>query len=437
MGASRLRTLTTVFFAVAVSIALLCGQAVGVGGLRPSVTLVNTVIGVGGRSDAVSERLPAKLSNTIVPAGHAYIGTEYPASLKPDHSVRIGMPVLHQHLATTSGTVLVAGYSLGALLVEQLKRDVAESPQPPSPLDLSFLQVGTPFIPNGGIFGRFPGIAIPYIVSPMGPAQPTQYNTTYAVNEYDPWADFPAYFNPVALLNAVLGHEYAHIDKYYDQVDPTGEANHVKVVQNSADGFDTYILVPTSRLPLLGPLRDIAHHLGLTPVAERLLGLVEPLLRVIVDMGYTDRLNLNPEVHTPFSLITPPHKIIEALNAVPAAVREGLENFLGIKPAPVAPPVSPLATAATQSATEPEADPEPETDIETDDELASDDEASTADGPETPPTITKTPGGPVITLRDAPRNAFGGARTGPKTAQSPARSASSGQDGRERGAEAA
>lgn len=428
MAGSRPRTLATALSAVVISIALVCGQSIGVSGFHPLVGLVNTVIGVGGSSDPLSERVPAKLNNTIVPPGDTYIGTEYPASLNLDRSVRIGMPVLHQNLVTTSGKVLVAGYSLGALLVEQLERDVAASDDPPSPLDLSFLQIATPFVPNGGIFARFPGIAIPNVVSPMGPGQPTQYDTTYVVNEYDLWGDFPAFFNPVAILNAVLGHKYAHVDNWYDAADPTDPANHVKVVTNPAGGTDTYILVPASRLPLLGPLRDIAYHLGVSAGAERLFGLVEPLLRVIVDMGYTDRLNLNPEVRTPFSLITPPHKIIEALNAVPGAVREGLENLLGIKRAAAAPPVSPPATAAaTQSAA---AAPEAEA------EDTGADETSSQDDIGTPRTVRPAPG-PVVTLRDSPRSAFGGNRTGPRTAQAPARSANSAQDSRDGGAEAA
>lgn len=436
MAGSRFRTLTTALFAVVVSIALVCGQAIGVSGFRPLVGLVSTVIGIGGSSDPLSERLPAKLSNTVVPVGDSYIATEYPASLNLDRSLRVGMPVLHQNLLTTSGKVLVAGYSLGALLVEQLKRDVVASANPPEQ-DISFLQIATPFVPNGGIFGRFPGLSIPNVVSAMGPGQPSQYNTTYIVNEYDLWGDFPAYFNPVAILNAVLGHEYAHVDKWYDAVDPTDPANHVKTVTDLVTGgTDTYILVPASRLPLLGPLRDIAYHLGVSVPAERLLGLVEPLLRVIIDMGYTDRLNLNPEVRTPFSLFTPPHKIIEALNAVPGAVREGLENLLGVKRPPVAPAMAPAATGAatTQTATS-ATTPEPDVDVETTlgDEASSDDD----DELETSPTVKKSPGAPVVTLRDGPRSAFGGNRTGPKTAQSPARSEKSGQDSRDRGAAAA
>jgi len=430
MTGARHRALSATLLAVAVTIALVGGQALGSGGWRPVVALVNTVIGVGGSSDPLSERVPVKLNQTAVPPGYSYIGVEYPASLNLDRSVRVGMPVLHQQLATTSGTVLVAGYSLGALLVEQLKRDVAAADDPPSPLDLSFLQIATPFVPNGGIFARFPGIAIPNVVSAMGPGQPSQYDTTYIVNEYDLWGDFPAYFNPVAILNAVLGHKYAHVDNWYDAADPTDADNLVKSVTDPVSGgTETYILVPASRLPLLGPLRDIAYHLGVSGPAERLLGLVEPLLRVIVDMGYTDRLNLNPEVRTPFSLITPPRKIIEALNAVPGAVREGLENLLGITrpavPAPVAPPATAAATAAV-----PQAEAVPLA------EAIDAGELSEPEDVQAPRSIRRTPG-PVVTLRDSPRAAFGGNRTGPKTAQSPARSADSAQDSRDGGAEAA
>lgn len=426
MAGGHRRTFTAALGAIGLALALIGGHAT----TGPLVGLVNTVIGVGGSSDPVSERLPAKLNQTVVPPDYSYIGSAYPATLNMDHSVRIGMPVLHEHFSTTSGKVLVAGYSLGALLVEQLKRDVAASADPPSPLDLSFLQIGTPFIPNGGVFARFPGFFIPNVVSPMGPAQPTQYDTTYIVNEYDPYGDFPAYFNPVALLNTVLAHHYAHLDSSYDPIDPQDEANHVKVVQNSAGGLDTYILVPNPRLPLLGPVRDIAHRLGLTPVTERLLGAIEPLLRVIIDMAYTDREFLNPEVRTPFSMITPPHKIREALLAVPGAVREGLENLVGIDRTPVTPPV-PVTAAQPAAAPEPEPKPELDPDAELEDETAARDEL------ESPPPVGRKTGGPVVTLKDTPRSAFGGNRMSPRTAQSPARASESGQDRRDRGAEAA
>lgn len=343
MATQRRGTLTATLVAIAVSAALVLSQVTGAA-MHSLVAVVNTVIGIGGGSDSFSERLPTKLNNTFVPPGYTYIGTEYPATLDMTRSVRDGMPVLHGHLTTTltttSGKILVGGYSEGALLVEQLKRDVARSPSPPSPLVLSFLEIATPFIPNGGIFARFPGLTIPGIipglaVPGMGPAQPTQYNTTYVINEYDTFGDFPAYLNPVALINAVFAHFYTHVDTFYDSLDLDDPANIVKQVPNGASGTDTYVLVPNKQLPLLAPLRDIARALHLTPVTERLLGAIEPLLRVMVDMAFTDRELLSPGIHQPFSLITPLHKIIEALIAVPGAVREGVENLLGVERQPV------------------------------------------------------------------------------------------------------
>jgi hypothetical protein len=71
----------------------------------------------------------------------------------------------------------------------------------------------------------------------------------------------------------------------------------------------------------------LSRLLSLTPLTEPLLGAIEPLLRVFVDMGYTDRLNLDPATPTPFSLFTPADKFVEALHAIPGALAEGAANL--------------------------------------------------------------------------------------------------------------
>ena len=45
-------------------------------------------------------------------------------------------------------------------------------------------------------------------------------------------------------------------------------------------------------------------------------------------MGYTDRVNAHPETPTPFSFITPPAKVVEALVGVPGALAQGAANAL-------------------------------------------------------------------------------------------------------------
>lgn len=335
--------------------ALLIGHATGVQAVQSLVGLVNTVIGLGGRGDPLSARVPDKLDGFLVPDGYTYVAVEYPADLDMINSVRVGMPVLEEHLGEADGDIRIAAYSEGTLLAERLKRNLArsDSPDAPSPLDLSFLEIAAPFVPNGGIFARFPGIGIPLLIPGMGAAQPSIYDTTYYFNEYDTYGDFPAYFNPLALLNTLLAVAYTHPDAYYDPVDPEDSGHYVKVVENSAGGTDTYVMIPNEHLPLLAPVRAVADALGLTPVSERLLGAVEPLLRVMIDMAYTDRENLNPESRTPFSLITPPHKIVEALAAVPGAIKEGLDNFLGVKPRKAGPPESEPTQGEHESDTDP------------------------------------------------------------------------------------
>src|SRR6185312_11832269 len=105
-------------------------------------------------------------------------------------------------------------------------------------------------------------------------------------------------------------------------------------------------------------------------------------VRLLVDMGYTDRENLNPEKPVQFSLITPPGKVLEAAAGVPGALGQGATNLVtgaealpGSIPSPLAATNSPSINAkslpqeeqepssADTSKTEPQAstlsDPEP------------------------------------------------------------------------------
>jgi hypothetical protein len=323
------KAVLTVALAAGISSALVLGQATNSSLL---VQLTNTVIGIGGRDDSTSIRVPDKLSGTVRPASYSYQGINYPASLMLSDSARDGLPKLHDAITSRPREpyLIVAGYSEGTLVAELERRRLqALNPSDaPSKYQLSFVMIASPFAPNGGIFGRFPGISIPVIVDGMGPGLPTRYDTLYVANEYDPYADFPAYFNPLALLNSLLAVQYSHPDQYYDAINPGTTPASVTVVHNSAGGYDTYMLVHSQYLPLLGPLRQAASAVFLTPFTEPVLSAFEPLLRILVDMSYTDRLNLDPATPTPFSLITPPGKILEALGAVPGALAEGLANLL-------------------------------------------------------------------------------------------------------------
>jgi diacyltrehalose acyltransferase len=321
------------------------------------VQLANAVLGIGGRGDPDAVNIPNKLSGTVIPTPPpvwTYIPVHYPAGFDIENSTNAGVPSLDTALKTAAANpdnaaIIVVGYSEGALVADKEKRNLATDPAAPPATQVSFVMIASPNVPNGGIFGRFPTLVIPFFVVSNGPAQPSAYSTTYHTLEYDPYGDFPAYFNPISLLNTLFAVEYVHPDQYYDAILPgtTPEFTPKIVPDNGAGGTDTYHLYITQHLPLLAPERQIFGAIGLTPFTEPILGAIEPLLRVLVDMGYTDRANLNPQVPTQFSLITPPANILAALLGVPGALGQGVNNLVtGVSEipnslnAPVAPPTT-------------------------------------------------------------------------------------------------
>jgi len=309
------------------------------------VHLANTVIGIGGRDDSTSAYLPDKLSGTVIPklGDYGYFGVRYPATFELDKSRDVAVPIVHDYLTNTGkdeAHLIVAGYSLGTMAAEQEKRNLellGESA--PTHEQLTFVMIASPFGGNGGIFSRFPGIGIPFLTAGMGPAQPSRYDTTYIANMYDTYADFPAYFNPVSLLNSALSIRYGHAPAYYDQLDPASSyAYQTTVYHPSTKSTDQYVLYYNPHLPLLGPLRELAAMTKTSTLVEPLISSVEPLLRVLVDMGYTDRVNANPAALKPFSLFTPPAKMVEALAAIPGALAQGAANLASGGHATVTPP---------------------------------------------------------------------------------------------------
>lgn len=323
------RGVPRVFLLLALCCALLVSPATNITSSFV-VGLMNTVIGIGGRGDPTSANIPAKLNHTVVPPGYAYLPINYPASIQLSASTTVSGPKVYDAITSRPGEqLIVAGYSEGSLGAEWAKRRLLANGTGPAPSQLSFVMIGSPFAGNGGIFERFPGMNVPFIVNNQGPSAPSPYDTTFYTREYDPYADFPAYFNPLSLANSLLGVMYAHPDAYYDSYIPgTTPAIITVVPDNGAGGTDTYVFIRTPDLPLLVPLRIGAGAIGLTPLVKPLLDAVEPLLRVLVDMGYTDRENLNPAKKTPFSLFTPLSKIVETLNAIPGALQEGANHFV-------------------------------------------------------------------------------------------------------------
>lgn len=351
--------------AAGVSTVLTLGHAVNTTAATPQVQLTATVIGIGGNKDTQSDRVPNKFRGELTD-GFTYKPIPYPAQFPIDPSVADAVATTTVVIDDTAGQKRVIGYSEGAVAAELVKRQLTADYDPQTSIprgELEFIEIAGPSVPNGGIYGRFPVVPVPGFTS-TGPAQPSPYNSTYYAMEYDIVADAPAYFNPLSLANSVLALHYVHGDQGPDPVDLATAPKSVLVVNdNGAGGTDTYVLIRSEHLPLLRPIRDASAQLGTTDLTEPFVSAVEPTLRVLVDMGYTDRDYRNiptdgvadhedyqdANVSTPFSMITPPRRIIESAAALPDAFADGAENFVhALQKAPAPTKVAPKKSAGVK-----------------------------------------------------------------------------------------
>ena len=224
-------------------------------------------------------------------------------------SVSQGVTLLNNALVGPSGiltqgkSALVFGYSQSATIAtNELNALIAAGS--PYRGQLSFMMIGDPNNPDGGILERFPGFYIPYLnVAFNGAVAPSSpYPTTIYTAQYDAIADFPQY--PLHLLsdiNAVFGYFYVHTA--YPTFTAAQVANAVALPTSPGyTGSTQYYMFLTQDLPLLDPIRQIP-YLG-NPIAD----LLQPDLRVIVDLGYADYgpgLNY-ANISTPAGLLSVP-----------------------------------------------------------------------------------------------------------------------------------
>ncbi|MGE2716063.1 PE-PPE domain-containing protein [Mycolicibacterium litorale] len=373
---TRIGPLATAAAAVGISATLAVGHAVDA-----SAEPRDLVIGVGGALNPTSDRVRDKFRGELVAdleaAGYTFEGVQYSAWPLPiDPSVAEGVPKLHTAIdGADGGRVVVIGYSEGALVAERVRRDLSPTAGGPVRDSLDFVMVASPFVPNGGIYARFPGLRLPGFTS-TGPSQPSEYDTTYYSREYDLIADFPAYGNPLSLANAVAGLLYYHGDRGADPVDLDTHPVSVREVVNGKGGTDVYVLIRSEHLPLLQPIRDLSALTGTTVFTEPVLRAVEPSLRLLVDMGYTDRdyrtIGVDETADyqdadqpTRFSLATPADRVRETAAALPGAIRDGLDNFVDA--------VTPKTTKPKPKTTEPAEDDEEDEPLKSRVEDAADD----------------------------------------------------------------
>ncbi|MCV7099585.1 PE family protein [Mycobacterium palustre] len=203
-------------------------------------------------------------------------------------SVAQGVGLLHNALFGPTGVItqgnsaVVFGYSQSATIVTN-EINALMAAGSPNPGQLSFVLVGNPNNPVGGILERFPGFYIPFLDVAFNGATPpnSPYPTSIYTLQYDGIADLPQYpLNLVSDLNALMGYFYVH--SLYPDLTASQIANAVHLPTSPGYHGTDYYMIMSQDLPLLQPIRDIPY--AGPPIAD----IFQPDLRVLVDMGYGD-----------------------------------------------------------------------------------------------------------------------------------------------------
>ncbi|MFL0291519.1 PE-PPE domain-containing protein [Mycobacterium sp. SMC-18] len=307
-----------------------------------AVRLVDTTIGIGGSFDPLGLSIPMFFYGTAVPQGDSFHVVPYPGQINVEwpiisalpglsgipywpHSLkqseRIGAGYLEQDIAKQAPgeKITILGMSQGAEVAEIARADMAKDPAYVAHAgDYTFTLIGDPYQPNGGILSRFTAWSRMPILGdlfPFGRPGPSDspFQTTVYQNQYDGFADFPAYFNPLAVVNAVMGIVFEHVLPGY-ALEPKVSSNTV----STTVGNTTYVTFP-QRLPLLAPLRLAASLIG----AQRLVDAMDPVLRVIIESAY--ERTADPSQVKQFSWTTPQAKISAALKELPGALAQSVQ----------------------------------------------------------------------------------------------------------------
>lgn len=269
----------------------------------------------------------------------------YPATgikvLPADTSIAQGQEILQANILrqlADGNHVVVSGFSqsstISSLAMTALHDGTAGpggTPSTPvSPTELAFVLTGDPNNPNGGLVERFGDPSLPPLTFPAlgqtftGATPDGLYPTFIYTQEYDGFADFPRYpINILADLNAIMGIQYVH--GTYADLTPE-QVSAAIVLPTEGQTLTTYYMIPTEHLPLLEPLR------GIPVVGTPLADLLEPALRVLVNLGYGDPdfgwSTTAANIPTPFGLF-PDINPLTVLQDLAAAAGQGFQAAFG------------------------------------------------------------------------------------------------------------
>ncbi len=260
-------------------------------------------------------------------------------SLELDPSLAQGVTILDSTITNqiaNGNNLVVLGYSQSATISTLVMRDLLALPvnDRPTADQLSFVLLGDPNNPDGGMMERFdlPVLTtyptIPSLGITFNGATPTDtpWHTAVYTLEYDGYADFPRYpINLLSDLNAVLGIQYEHT--IYPELTDTQLASAIPLpVTDDYTGHTQYFMIPSETLPLLAPLQSVP------VIGQPLYDLLEPDMRVLVNLGYgsiTEGWDDGPaNVPTPFELFPADLNWGDVLAALAGGAQKGVQDFI-------------------------------------------------------------------------------------------------------------
>lgn len=227
-----------------------------------------------------------------------------PENFPYDPSVAQGVTDLNS--AINADTTGVVGVSQSATVAS------AEMAQLSPSSDMSFVLLGDPNNPDGGILTRFPDLSTYNTATPVD-----DFTTTIYTHEYDPISDMCRYvLNVVCDANAIAGitnHSYTGAD--------LSTATDIGTY-----GDTTYYMIP-SEAPLVADISSIP-IVG-TPLAD----LVGPDLTYLINLGYGDPLDgysLTPNLDVPADFGLPPTPDLDMMpSLLLSGAEQGIQAFLG------------------------------------------------------------------------------------------------------------
>lgn len=291
----------------------------------------------------------ADLVNELYLAPHGFTGTTEilttPQGLYPflgpfgetlDRSLVQGNEVLEAAIleqiagghVDADNPVVVFGWSQSAVMSALLMQQLADQGVPSD--YVHFVLLGDETVPNGGMLARFDlplgtNPTIPSLGLTFSGAQPTTlFPADVYTHEYDGFASFPQYpINFLSVLNAVMGILFQH--STYLGLTPEQIADAVLLPVSGPDVLTDYYMIPAETLPLLAPLQLLPF------IGNPLVDLLQPALRVLVNLGYGNIDNgWSPgfaDVPTGLGFLPDAHVLQQVPQALADGVQQGITDF--------------------------------------------------------------------------------------------------------------